>query len=115
MAVRVKVKLERYHDTQVLHVYLPFDVFEAFGTRSRLAVKGELKGFPFRSSIFPMRSEEHTSELTSHRDLHSFPTRRSSDLVYLPFDVFEAFGTRSRLAVKGELKGFPFRSSIFPM
>src|SRR5476649_465780 len=29
----------------------------------------------------PGRSEEHTSELQSHRDLHSFPTRRSSDLV----------------------------------
>src|SRR5215211_1407405 len=27
----------------------------------------------------PARSEEHTSELQSHRDLHSFPTRRSSD------------------------------------
>src|SRR5476649_565779 len=27
------------------------------------------------------RSEEHTSELQSHRDLHSFPTRRSSDLI----------------------------------
>jgi Bacteriocin-protection, YdeI or OmpD-Associated/Domain of unknown function (DUF1905) len=54
MAVRFKVKLERYQDTQVLHVYLPFDVFEAFGTRSRMAVKGEIKGFPFRSSIFPM-------------------------------------------------------------
>src|SRR5215211_4988876 len=26
------------------------------------------------------RSEEHTSELQSHSDLHSFPTRRSSDL-----------------------------------
>src|SRR4029453_3311071 len=26
------------------------------------------------------RSEEHTSELHSHRDLPSFPTRRSSDL-----------------------------------
>src|SRR5579875_95586 len=28
----------------------------------------------------PHRSEEHTSELQSHSDLHSFPTRRSSDL-----------------------------------
>src|SRR5260221_371025 len=27
-----------------------------------------------------MRSEEHTSELQSHRDLHPFPPRRSSDL-----------------------------------
>src|SRR5476649_1861868 len=32
---------------------------------------------PARASL---RSEEHTSELQSHRDLHSFPTRRSSDL-----------------------------------
>src|SRR5882672_8960591 len=30
------------------------------------------------------RSEEYTSELQSHRDLHSFPTRRSSDLVRRP-------------------------------
>src|SRR5476649_2094655 len=29
---------------------------------------------------YRFRSEEHTSELQSHRDLHSFPTRRSSDL-----------------------------------
>src|SRR5262252_2841720 len=32
------------------------------------------------SNEFP-RSEEHTSELQSHSDLHSFPTRRSSDLL----------------------------------
>src|SRR5215204_4594869 len=30
------------------------------------------------------RSEEHTSELQSHSDLHSFPTRRSSDLSAKP-------------------------------
>src|SRR5215204_2765368 len=39
----------------------------------------------FSSRISPCtstvtRSEEHTSELQSHSDLHSFPTRRSSDL-----------------------------------
>src|SRR5476649_493800 len=34
------------------------------------------------------RSEEHTSELQSHSDLHSFPTRRSSDLFTgVPFDA----------------------------
>ncbi|MGH9854204.1 MAG: YdeI/OmpD-associated family protein, partial [Blastocatellia bacterium] len=54
MAIRFKVKLERYRDTQVLHVYLPLDIVEAFGTRARLAVKGAINGFPFRSSIFPM-------------------------------------------------------------
>src|SRR4030095_10440765 len=34
-----------------------------------------------------LRSEEHTSELQSHRDLHSFPTRRSSDLLLLNPDT----------------------------
>src|SRR5476649_1183131 len=35
-------------------------------------------------SMLKARSEEHTSELQSHRDLHSFPTRRSSDLLEPP-------------------------------
>src|SRR5476649_519947 len=37
-----------------------------------------------RLLAFNGRSEEHTSELQSHRDLHSFPTRRSSDLTARP-------------------------------
>src|SRR5476649_2843739 len=41
----------------------------------RLANKG------VRNAWQGFRSEEHTSELQSHRDLHSFPTRRSSDLL----------------------------------
>src|SRR5476649_1687768 len=48
----------------------------------------EQRGFAFRTfpvvdahdKLLGLRSEEHTSELQSHRDLHSFPTRRSSDL-----------------------------------
>src|ERR1044072_6841807 len=35
---------------------------------------------PTHFRAFSTRSGEHTSELHSHRDLHSFPTRRSSDL-----------------------------------
>src|SRR5215204_5969489 len=34
---------------------------------------------PREMARIPGRSEEHTSELQSHSDLHSFPTRRSSD------------------------------------
>src|SRR4030095_8764407 len=30
-----------------------------------------------------IRSEEHKSELQSHRDLHSFPTLRSSDVIFM--------------------------------
>src|SRR5262252_4947872 len=43
------------------------------------------------------RSEEHTSELQSHRDLHSFPTRRSSDLAQILLHVAE-HGVEYRLA-----------------
>src|SRR5579875_3631547 len=54
------------------------------------------------------RSEEHTSELQSHRDLHSFPTRRSSDLalqIQLPpspllhssYSYTEAFRAESQI------------------
>src|SRR5476649_2834283 len=39
------------------------------------SVAVDAEGYPYTA-----RSEEHTSELQSHRDLHSFPTRRSSDL-----------------------------------
>src|SRR5262252_6932629 len=42
------------------------------------------------------RSEEHTSELQSHSDLHSFPTRRSSDLSRRPRAL--AGRQRSRLS-----------------
>src|ERR1035437_8159353 len=40
---------------------------------------GYCEGITANGQIF-IRSEEHTSELQSHRYLHSFPTRRSSDL-----------------------------------
>src|SRR5476649_639283 len=43
-------------------------------------VSNLLRGFQISLILSSMRSEEHTSELQSHRDLHSFPTRRSSDL-----------------------------------
>src|SRR5476649_519137 len=44
---------------------------------------------------FGERSEEHTSELQSHRDLHSFPTRRSSDLAkFFPSARWKADGRR---------------------
>src|SRR4029453_11341115 len=44
------------------------------------------------------RSEEHTSELQSHSDLHSFPTRRSSDLFGA---AKRCYGRRATYARKG--------------
>src|SRR5882672_3278400 len=46
----------------------------------RCAARTDPSPWPGSASACPDRSEEHTSELQSHSDLHSFPTRRSSDL-----------------------------------
>src|SRR5476649_917578 len=50
-----------------------------WGSSRRIRMDGEDVGSLVRW-IGHDRSEEHTSELQSHSDLHSFPTRRSSDL-----------------------------------
>src|SRR5476649_2059455 len=68
------------HDALPIYGYVAQEVhgrglrFEEGSRRSSHAVLQQL------SSAVLHRSEEHTSELQSHRDLHSFPTRRSSDL-----------------------------------
>src|SRR5476649_620993 len=54
-----------------------------------------------RAEVTLWRSEEHTSELQSHSDLHSFPTRRSSDLQlhYHRHDAWQLWDVgRERLA-----------------
>src|ERR1044072_3610034 len=54
-----------------------------------------LTGVPLLYAVLITRSEEHTSELQSHRDLHSFPTRRSSDLAEVAIaacDLAEVLG-----------------------
>jgi uncharacterized protein YdeI (YjbR/CyaY-like superfamily) len=40
-------------------VRLPFDVRKAWSTRGRLKVKGEINGFPFRTSLFATRDGGH--------------------------------------------------------
>src|SRR5512143_304143 len=40
-------------------IRIPFAVEPAFGSKARIAVKGTLNGFPFRSSIFPDGSGSH--------------------------------------------------------
>src|SRR5882672_11038511 len=72
--------------TLSLHDALPFSLFRECqrggtgnGDYRRLA-SGVMQQHGATSSARDRRSEEHTSELQSHRDLHSFPTRRSSVL-----------------------------------
>src|ERR1044072_2943544 len=48
------------------------------------------------------RSEEHTSELQSHRYIHSFPPRRSSDLRSL-VELYRSTGAARGRIARGEL------------
>src|SRR5476649_64219 len=66
-----------------------WDALRQFAEKTQIPVveSGAMRGqfpddHPLSATCAPnaLRSEEHTSELQSHRDLHSFPTRRSSDL-----------------------------------
>src|SRR6185503_17758444 len=40
-------------------VRVPFDVAAVWGARARVKVKGEINGFPFRTSLFPTRDGVH--------------------------------------------------------
>jgi uncharacterized protein YdeI (YjbR/CyaY-like superfamily) len=40
-------------------VWIPFDVHKTWGSRGRFKVRGEINGFPFRTSLFPTRAAKH--------------------------------------------------------
>jgi uncharacterized protein YdeI (YjbR/CyaY-like superfamily) len=40
-------------------VWIPFSVHKVWGSRGRLKIRGEINGFPFRTSLFPTRKGEH--------------------------------------------------------
>jgi uncharacterized protein YdeI (YjbR/CyaY-like superfamily) len=40
-------------------VWIPFEVYKAWGSRSHVKVRGEINGFPFRTSLFPTREGTH--------------------------------------------------------
>jgi len=52
--LRFTVKLEGQEGSSVAWLNAPFDVVKTFGTRARVAVRGTINGFPFRSSLMPM-------------------------------------------------------------
>jgi Domain of unknown function (DUF1905)/Bacteriocin-protection, YdeI or OmpD-Associated len=60
------------------YIAIPFSVAEVWGTRGRVAVKGTINGFPFRSSIQPM---EGRHLLTFNRQLQAGAKARAGDTV----------------------------------
>src|SRR5579875_2453228 len=68
------------HDALPIY-HQPFDLVEPrHPTRQVAERQRQLTFLVEAGNLDDQRSEEHTSELQSHSDLHSFPTRRSSDL-----------------------------------
>src|SRR5690349_5887715 len=68
---------------------------------SKLARREEREFYLF-ISLWIIRSEEHTSELQSRSVLHSFPTRRSSDLSFKS-TVYNVFAYYSRATIRSTL------------
>jgi uncharacterized protein DUF1905/bacteriocin resistance YdeI/OmpD-like protein len=56
---RFRATLEKADDSEATGIYIPFDVQKAFGTRARVAVRGTINKFPFRTSISPMGGGMH--------------------------------------------------------
>ena len=52
--IKFKVKLDGMEGSEVAALSVPFDVEKMFGTRARVAVRGTINHFPFRSSLMPM-------------------------------------------------------------
>jgi hypothetical protein len=51
---RFRVLLEKHETSEATGITIPFDVPATFGTRARVAVRGTINGFPYRSSVVPM-------------------------------------------------------------
>jgi len=52
--MKFQVKLLKAEGSEATGIEAPFRVEEVFGTRGRVAVRGTINGFAFRSSLMPM-------------------------------------------------------------
>lgn len=59
-------------------IAVPFDVAEVWGTRGRVAVKGTINGFPFRTNIQPMDGRHL---LTFNKQLQAGAKAKAGDTV----------------------------------
>jgi uncharacterized protein YdeI (YjbR/CyaY-like superfamily) len=60
VAKRFEARLERMRSRlNWVIIYVPFDAAKVWGTRGQIKVKGEINGFAFRTSLFPIREGRH--------------------------------------------------------
>src|SRR5438270_9007529 len=61
-----------------------------------------------------MKTKPKTVEKSFKSTLEQMPSNLGWVIIRIPFDVSKVWGVRGRLRVKGEINGFPFRTSLFP-
>jgi uncharacterized protein YdeI (YjbR/CyaY-like superfamily) len=70
-------------------IRIPFNVQKTWGTRGMFRVKGEINGFPFRTSLFPTRKGEHFLLVNKKMQAGSHASEGTTSEFYLEPDVEE--------------------------
>ena len=70
------------------YMLIPFDVQEAFGRRSRVAVAGTMNGFPFRNSLMPEGDGRHS--MTVSKELMAGAGAKAGEMVKVTMKVDDA-------------------------
>lgn len=96
-----KVKLDGEPSSDVAALSAPFDVEETLGTRARVAVRGTINGFPFRSSLMPMGG---CHRMVVNKDMRKGAGVKAGDTVTVVIERDEAPRTvEAPTALKKEL------------
>lgn len=99
-AERFEARLERLRSRlNWIVVHVPLDAARVWGLRGQIKVKGEINGFPFRTSLFPKRGGGHFLLINKHMQKGACAYEGSKARFHLEFDRDE----RS-VAIPAELK-----------
>jgi hypothetical protein len=88
--LRFKVRLEGKEGSSVAWLNAPFDVPETFGTRARIAVRGTINAFLFRSSLMPMGG---CHSMAVNQTMRQGAKAKAGDVVDLVMERDEEAGT----------------------
>ena len=99
---RFEARLERLRSSlNWIIVRIPFDAAKLWGLRGRIKVKGEINGFPFRTSLFPTREGWHF--LLVNKRMQKGPRAFEGSTAHLQMEL----DTEERIvAIPEELKRF---------
>jgi len=82
--VRFKATLTREPDSSATFLAIPFNVFEVFGSRSRVPVIGTINGFPYKSTISPFGGVHY---LGVNRQLREGARLKAGDVVEIEMSI----------------------------